>query len=168
MLIRSGLAILAALAYVSSVDAEPIKVRLAEGNTRGFLVVRAPGGGPIAHGELRHRPSGGVIESRLRLNFKDGSLYEETVTFTQNDVFRLEAYRLLQRGPSFPAADVAFDRPSGQYRARIQEKGEPERSASGSLEMPADLHNGLAFVLLKNLPAGHGSGQMVVFTPKAR
>jgi len=164
----SGLVIVALILGGSRVDAEPIKVRLAEGNTRGFLVLSRPGGEPLAHGELRQLPSQNVIESRLLLHFKDGSLYDETVTFSQNDVFRLEAYRLVQRGPSFPLAEVAFDRKSGLYTARTQEKNEPERTASGLFEMPADLQNGLALVLLKNLPAGHGSGQMVVFRPKPR
>jgi len=156
------------LLCLATVDAEPIKVRLPEGNTRGFLVVRRPGGPPIAYGELRQKPSHEVIESRLLLNFKDGSLHEETVTFSQGEVFRLEAYRLVQRGPSFPGAEISFDRKSGLYSARTQEKKEPERNASGPLEMPPDLHNGLALVLLKNLPAGHGSGQMAVFTPRPR
>lgn len=165
----SGLVIAALMLCFSGADADPIKVRLTEGNTRGFLVLRRPGGEPIAHGELRQKPTGALIESRLLLNFKDGSLYDETVAFSQKEVFRLEAYRLVQRGPSFPMAEISFDRKSGQYRARTQEKKEdPEKTASGPLEMPADLYNGLALVLLKNLPAGHGTGQMAVFTPKAR
>jgi len=145
------------------------QVGLLEGNTRGFLVLRPPGGEPIAYGELQQRPSGALIESRLLLNFKDGSLYDESVTFSQADIFRLEAYRLVQRGPSFPTADISFDRKSGHHKARTQEKkGDSESTASGPLDMPADLYNGLALVLLKNLPAGGGTGQMVVFTPKPR
>lgn len=164
-----GLAIASWGLGCAEVDAEPIRVRLSEGNTRGFLVLRRPGGPAIAHGELRQKPSGPLIESRLLLNFRDGSLYDEAVTFSQQDVFRLEAYRLVQRGLSLPRAEISFDRRSGHYQARIQEKREgPEKSASGPLEMPADLYNGLALVLLKNLPIGHGTGQMVVFTPKPR
>src|SRR5262249_7274982 len=90
------LAIVSLMLFVPRIHADPIKVHLAEGNTRGFLVLRPPGGEPIAHGELRQRLSGGVIESRLLLSFKDGSLYDERVTFSQNEVFRLEAYRLIQ------------------------------------------------------------------------
>ena len=164
----SGLVIVLLLLCVCRIDAEPIKVRLAEGNTRGFLLVRRPGGDPIAYGELRQKPDGAVIESRLLLNFKDGSVYDETATFSQNEVFRLEAYRLVQRGPSFPAAEISFARRSGRYDARIQDKKEGEKTASGPLEMPADLYNGLALVLLKNLAAGQGSGRVVVFTPTPR
>jgi hypothetical protein len=152
----------------SRIDAEPIKVRLAEGNTRGFLVLRRPGGEPVAHGELRQKPIGALIESRLLLNFEDGSLYDESVTFSQKDVFRLEAYRLVQRGPSLPMTEVSFDRKSGFYSARTQEKNKHEQTATGRLEMPADLYNGLGLVLLKNLPGGRASGQMAVFTPAPR
>ena len=41
--------------------------------------------------------------------------------------------------------------------------------ATGQIEMPADLYNGMALVLLKNLADGErASGQMAVFTPKPR
>ena len=83
---------------------------------------------------------------------------------------RLESYRLVERGPSFPTAEIAFDRKSGQYKARTQDrKGGEERVATGQIEMPADLYNGMALVLLKNLADGEkASGQMAVFTPKPR
>ena len=152
------------------VGAETVKVRLPEGITRGFLVVREPGGGPIGHGELVQKPVRGGLSSRLRLKFTDGSVYDETLTFSQRDVFRLEAYKLVQRGPSFPTSEVEFDRKSGQYRARTQdEKGGDEKTASGPLEMPPDLYNGMAMTLLKNLPpGGSASAQIAAFTPKPR
>ena len=153
-----------------AVDAAPVGVRLPEGNARGFLVVRSPDGEVIAHGELRQKPVQGLIESRLLLHFKDGSQHEESVTFSQNKTFRLESYRLVERGPSFPTTDVSFDRKSGQYKARTQDKkGDEEQVAAGQLEMPADLYNGMALVLLKNLADGErAGGQMAVFTPKPR
>ena len=33
--------------------------------------------------------------------FKDRSLYDETVVFTQERVFTMQSYRLVQRGPAF-------------------------------------------------------------------
>jgi hypothetical protein len=158
------------LLWVSVLAAEPVRVRLPEGSTRGLLVLRSLDGRAIATGELRQKPTGGVIESQLALGFKDGSRFEETATFSQKAVFRLEAYRLVQRGPSFPKTEVSFDRKSGRYRAVTQEKkGDDEKSASGPLELPVDLYNGMALVLLKNLPAGTGAtARMVAFTPKPR
>ena len=92
------------------------------------------------------------------------------MTFSQNRVFRLEAYRLTQRGPSFPLTEVAFDRVSGRYTARTQDgKDGKIETAGGALEMPDDLYNGMALTLLKNLPAGGTAAvHMVAFTPKPR
>jgi hypothetical protein len=160
----------AVLLCAGVLHAAPVNVRLPEGNLRGFLVVRSSEGDVIGHGELRQLPVPGGIESRLSLHFKDGSVREETVTFSQNKTFRLESYRLVERGPSFPTTDVSFDRKSGQYKARVQEKkGAEEQTSTGPLDMPADLYNGMALVLLKNLADGErASGQMAVFLPKPR
>jgi hypothetical protein len=170
MRLKTLLAVTSMLAWAASVHAEPVKVRLPEGNARGFLVLRTLDGTAIAYGELRQKPVGGTIESVLALSFKDGSVREETATFTQKDVFRLEAYRLVQRGPSFPKQEIAFDRKTGQYTAVTQEKkDDEEKSASGPLEMPADLYNGMALILLKNLaPGARTSGQLAAFLPKPR
>jgi hypothetical protein len=48
---------------------------------------------------------------------------------SQSEVFHLEAYRLVQRGPSLPTAQIPFDRQSGHYNARTQENKEPEQTA---------------------------------------
>jgi hypothetical protein len=115
-------------------------VRLPEGNVHGFLMVRTLAGETIADGELVQKPTRGLLTSRLFLHFTDGSLYDETVTFSQKEVFRLESYRLVHRGPSFPKADIAFDRKSGQYRVQQQDKlDSEEKTTSGRLEMPPDL-----------------------------
>jgi hypothetical protein len=155
---------------VTAVEAAPVTVRLPEGNTRGFLVLRSPEGEVIAQGELRQKPAQGLIESRLSLAFKDSSHREEIAVFSQDKTFRIESYRLVERGPSFPTAEITFDRKSGQYKARTQDKkGGEEQVAAGPLEMPADLYNGMALVLLKNLADGEkASGQMAIFTPKPR
>jgi len=165
-----GAALALVLLAATAGHAGPVAVKLLEGNARGFIVVRSPEGEVIAHGEMRQLPVRGGIESRLSLAFKDGSQREETVVFSQNKIFRLERFHLVERGPSFPTTEVSFDRKSGQYRARTQEKkGGEERTSAGTLEMPADLYNGMALVLLKNLAAGQrADGRVAVFTPKPR
>jgi hypothetical protein len=163
-------AVISTLLACPGLDAAPVRVRLLEGNARGFLALRSLDGQPIAYGELRQTPRGSLIESRLVLTFADGSLREETTTFSEKGVFRLERYRLVQRGPSLPKAEVAFDRTSGQFRAVTQEKpGGEEKSAAGPVDMPADVYNGMDLVLLKNLPAGTSATvQTVAFLPKPR
>lgn len=161
---------LSLLPWVGVLEAAPVKVRLSEGNSRGFLVLRSLEGEAIASGESRQKPLGGLIENRLILTFKDGSLRDETATFSQKDVFRLESYRLVQRGASFPTTEVSFDRKSGHYQAVTQEKkDDEEKRSSGPLEMPADLYNGMALTLLKNLaPGASATVQVAAFTPKPR
>jgi hypothetical protein len=170
--VKSGiLVLLVVLGFGSAAEAELVKVRFPEGSLRGLLVLRGADGQTLAHGELLQRAlGGGRIESRLNFAFTDGSRWDERVTFSQNDVFRLEAYRFVQHGPSFPTSEIEFSRRDRRFKARTQERpGDEVKEASGELDLPVDAYNGMALVLLKNLPAGEGgSGQMVVFTPKPR
>jgi hypothetical protein len=132
------------------VSAEPIPVKYAEGVTHGFLVLRGEQGPVLAHGELMQAPHADGVQSRMTFRFTDGSLYDETVTFSQKRVFRLLAYKLVQRGPSFPeAADVTFDRAGGRYHAKVGTD-----DSEGTLDVPDDLHNGMTGTLLRNLPPG--------------
>ena len=143
---------------------EPVGVRFTETVSHGFLVLRNAAGDVLANGELVQAPRGPRIENRLTFRFKDGSLWDETLTFTQQKVFRLITYRQVQRGPSFPtASDVSFDRDNGRYRAKVGD----EPTADGSVELPEDLHNGLTSTLMKNLrPGTKAAGRLLVFTPK--
>ncbi len=44
--------------------------------------------------------------------FKDGSLHDETVVFTQDRVFTLQSYHLIQRGPAFTEdTEISLERP---------------------------------------------------------
>jgi hypothetical protein len=85
------------------------------------------------------------------------------VTFTQQTVFRLMSYRLVQRGPSFPEpSEVTFQRDNGRYHARIGDQAD-----DGTVDLPDDLHNGMTSTLIKNLARDTGAtGHILVFTPK--
>ena len=166
----SLLLVFVSLLIADAVHAEPIKVRTAEAAARGFLSLSATNGEALAHGELAQTMRRGIVESRLTFHFKDRSLYDETVVFSQKDVFAIVSYRLLQQGPSFPGvADVSFERASGRYKARIKEKDKEEETLEGRLDLPPDLYNGMASVLLKNMAPGQTvRGHMLAFTPKPR
>ena len=119
---------LLALLYTTTLAAAPVEVRYREGAVRGFLAVRTPQGPIIGRGELQQRARGDDIDARLLLHFRDGSVQDEATTYSQRHVFRLESYRLTQRGPSFPGAEISFDRRSGRYEARTREQfGGPNR-----------------------------------------
>jgi hypothetical protein len=152
--------------------AEPIAVKYTEGVTRGFPVLRSLGGEKLAQGELIQVPLGGdVVESRLVFRFRDGSLYDERVVFTQRNVFTLLSYSIVQKGPSFPESiDAAVDRASGRYTVRYRaDEDSPEETLAGDFELPLDVYNGLLSTLMKNLPAGNSATvQIVAFTPRPR
>lgn len=157
-------AILLSIPLAAPAEAAPVAVRYVEGSSHGFVVLRSNRGALLANGQLIQTVRGERVESRLFFHFADGSLYDETVTFTQHSVFRLVAYHLTQRGPAFGEAssEVSFDRDSGRYRAASSDK-----SAEGPLDLPEDVHNGMTGMLLRNLPAGgRATGYLMAFTPK--
>lgn len=169
-LVRFGaLGVLVALLSAAGLEAAPVEVRFHEGVTHGLLALRTTSGVTVAFGDLVQMPLGDRVESRMTFHFKDGSLYDETVTFSQQQVFSLIAYRLVQRGPSFPeAVDVSLDRKSARYTIRSTIKGKEDVSG-GPIELPPDVYNGMVAMLLKNLPAGRSETvHYIAFTPTPR
>ena len=171
------IAVLAALALAGTVTgpvaglAEPVAVRFTEGIGRGFPVLRDASGEKIAQGDLSQIARGDRVENRLTFRFRDGSLYDETVVYSQRDVFTLLSYRLVQRGPSFPETmDATVDRESGRFTVRYKSDDDsPEEVIKGKFEMPDDAYNGLLSTLMKNLPTGTSATvQIIAFTPKPR
>ena len=163
------LAVLSTLVLCSRLGAAPVEVRFLEGVTHGFLILRSTTGQIVAHGDLLQTANSHRVESRMVFRFKDSSLYDERVTFTQQHVFTLLSYRLVQRGPSFPEPmDVSLDRKRGQYQIKSVQKGRKENS-NGEIELPADVYNGMTAMILKNLPRGKAeSVHYVAFTPTPR
>jgi hypothetical protein len=159
------------LAASASAIAEPVAVRFTEGVGRGFPVLRDVKGEKIAQGDLVQVARGDRVENRLTFRFRDGSFYDETVVFSQRDIFTLLSYRLVQRGPSFPESiEARVDRETGRYTVRYRGDDEsPEEVLKGKYEMPDDAYNGLLGTLMKNLPTGASAMvQIIAFTPKPR
>ncbi|HUF92869.1 MAG TPA: hypothetical protein VMR23_10865 [Candidatus Limnocylindria bacterium] len=163
--------LVSALLWCAAASAEPVAVRYAEGVTRAFPVLRSVTGERLAQGDLVQIARGDRVESRMVFKFRDGSLYDETVVFSQRDVFVLESYRLVQRGPAFPESMDAFvDRETGRYTVWYKADEESaEELLTGKFELPMDAYNGLLTTLMKNLPTGESvTVQIVAFTPKPR
>jgi hypothetical protein len=149
--------------------AQPVAVRQMEGEVRGFLVLRNSNGEIVADGDSIQVTHGGKITNRLTFHFKDGSLQDETVVFTQSGHFRVQSDHLVQKGPTFPhPIDLSIDAVTGQVAVTYTgDKGE-QKMDSARLQLPPDLANGIVPVVLKNLPPGEQSvsESMVVATPK--
>ena len=151
--------------------AAPVPVRFVEGATRGFLLLRTIDGGLIASGDLLQVSRGGEIESRMVFNFKDGSVFDETVVFTQQHIFTMQKYHLVQRGPVFPEdTEISMERASGKYRVKTKaRKDGQEKVLDGTLDLPPDVYNGIVLTIAKNLARGASETvHFVAFTPEPR
>ena len=163
-------AVFLTLTLAPAAVAAPVAMRYPEGPAHGFVILSDMAGKVLAHGELVQHLERQTVVSRLTIRFADRSIYDETVRFTQHPVFRLESYRLRQRGPSFTeSTTVQFSR-SGHYRVRRRATPQDEEErARGRMTMPDDLTNGMTSIVLKNLPdGGSATTHMVVFNPQPR
>ena len=100
----------------------PVTVRFTEGAVHGFLALSSTHNDVIASGDLRQVSTSRGIESRTVFHFKDGTSSEETVVFSQQKVFSLQNYQLVQRGPAFAEdKEISLDRSSGKYRVKTKD-----------------------------------------------
>ena len=94
-------------AFQPGATAEPIPVRHIEETIHGFLALRTKEGRVLAVGDLFQVVRGDRLTTRLLFRFKDGSVGDETVGFSQRGNFQLR--------PSYteraflPASDGSLD-----------------------------------------------------------
>jgi hypothetical protein len=153
----------------SPADAVPVPVRFPEGITHGHLAVHSATGETVGHGEIVQIVKGGdLVESRLIFRFKDGSLHDEYVVFSQQRVFTLMSYHLIQQGPSFPEQlDASIDRETAEYKVRIVGTEGKELVRTGRFDLPQDVYNGMLIMVLKNLePGADTTVNILSFTPE--
>jgi hypothetical protein len=166
------IAVIMVIAAVVStpVNAGPVAVKFSEGMTHGFLLVRSLAGEILGQGEMiQTLKEDDLIENQLVFRFKDGSLHDERVTFTQQRVFTMISYRLVQRGPSFPKQiDVSINRGTAEYTVRSQPREDgKEEVLAGQVNLPKDVYNGMLITMSKNLQKGADETVSVVaFTPR--
>ncbi len=170
----TSLAVLVACATLLqpvAMSAAPVAVRHAEGLVHGFLVLRTLAGDTLADGDLIQVARGDRITSRLVFHFKDGSVHDETVVYSQRRNFRLLTDHLVQKGPAFQhPMEVSIDGPTGQVTVRSSDDDGKEKVVTERLNLPPDVANGLVLTLLKNVQsdASQLTVSMVAATPKPR
>jgi hypothetical protein len=148
-----------------------VPVRFVEGTVHGFLVLEDSAGALLAQGDLLQVVRGGVVESRMVFRFSDGSSYDETVTFTQDRVFVLQSYHQVLHGPAYTAdLEIWVERTGGKYRVTTKShKDGREKTIEGRLDLPADVYNGMAITVAKNLAEGErATVHYIAFTPEPR
>ncbi|MGA2119146.1 MAG: hypothetical protein ABSH56_30890 [Bryobacteraceae bacterium] len=158
------------LAGAAALLAQPVAVRRPEGIVRGFLLLSDVNGEVIASGDSAQLPTkANQITNRLTFRFKDGSLQEETVVFTQSGHFHVISDRLVQEGPAFKhPIDMTVNGSTGQVTVKTTDDNGQPKVYEDRIKPPPDLANGIVPVILKNLPPGVQSTtqSMVVATPK--
>lgn len=165
------LSLLAMLLWPCLLAAAPVAVRFTEAVSHGFLALRAIDGALLATGDLLQIARGGEVESRMVFRFKDGSVFDETVVFTQQGVFSMRSYHLVQRGPAFPEdSEMSLERATGRYRVTTTAHTDGRKKEfTGTLDMPPDVYNGMVLIAAKNLPKGAGAIiHVITFTPRPR
>lgn len=158
-------------AAMNTLVAAQVPVRFAEGSLHGFLALRSTDGALVAEGDLLQVARGGEVEKRMVFRFEDGSVLEESVAFTQQDVYTMQRYHLLQRGPIFPEdIEVSLERATGKYSVKTKAHKDGRESVfEGTVELPPDVYNGLILSIVKDLPKGASETiHFVAFTPEPR
>jgi len=164
-----GLLVLATT--VGTLTAAEVPVRFVEGVLHGFLVLRTVDGVELAQGDLLQVNREGEIKSRTVFLFNDGSTMDETVVFTQRRVFTMQSYHLVQRGRVFPEdTELSLERATGKYRVTTRDhKDGREKVLEGTLDLPADVYNGMIPTIAQNLHQGASETvHLVALTPKPR
>ena len=151
--------------------AAPIPVRFAEGVAHGFMVLRDLDGKVLAQGEMLQVPRNGEIDKRMVFRFKDGSVFDERVTYTERGVYALKSYSLSKTGPAFEAdTEISMTTATGAYRVTTKDrKGGGLKLLEGKVELPADVYNGMLLTVAKDLRKGAREIiHYVAFTPEPK
>ena len=146
-------------------------VRHTEGLVHGFLVLRTQDGTALADGDLTQVAHGDKVSSQLAFHFKDGSLHEETVVYSQRHTFRVLSDHLVQKGPAFKhPTDVSIEAGTGKCTVRYTDDDGKEKVETERLILPTDLANGMILTLLKNIKpdAPKTTVSWVAATPKPK
>lgn len=163
----AALPIVAAGGRIRPAGPTPIAVHYAEGSVHGFLALSTAAGAPLADGDVLQVAKNGVVTSRLVFHFADSSFFEESVTFTEDGVFAMQDYHLVQRGPAFARdLDASLSR-SGKYLVTTKShKDGSERRYAGTLSLPSDVYDGMVMIIAKNVsPRDTTTIHIVAFTP---
>ena len=148
-----------------------VAVKYTEGVERGFLVLRTLEGNILAEGDSTQFARGDRVTNHTILRFKDGSINEETVVFSQRHVFRLISDHQVQKGPAFKQPmDVSVDGLTGQVTVRYTDNDGKEKTVTDRLKLPSNVSNGMVITLLKNIRPDIPltTLSMVAATPKPR
>jgi len=149
----------------TTLHADPIRVKQSQGTGHGFLLIRSESGDILGHGDLIQTAHGTHITTQIALHFKDGSIDEETATYTQAGTFHLLSDHHIQKGPFFKQPIDFLVEANGQVTARSIDKDGKEKVENQHLNLPADTSNGMIAALLANLSPTAAGAKVAMVAP---
>jgi hypothetical protein len=130
------------------------------------MVARSQTGKIIARVEFTETVQGDEVTMRLTYRFVDGSIDDETTTYSQRGTFRLVRNHHIQNGPFFATpVDLTVEAATGTATSRTTDKDGNIHVESTHIDLPDDLANGFVGTLLVNVPPNTPPFRMGILTP---
>jgi hypothetical protein len=137
----------------TAAPAERIPVKHIQVPMQGLMVARSEAGRIIARVKFAQVVHGDEVTMRLTYHFVDGSIDDETTTFSQQGTFRLVRNHHIERGPFFAKpVDFTVEAATGIATSRTTDKNGKVHVESEHIDLPDDLANGFVGTLLLNVP----------------
>ncbi len=146
----------------------PIPVRHVQGASHAFLVLRAESGAVLGYGELLQLVQGDRVNSRLTYHFLDGSIDDDTTSFTQRTTFHLIRDHHVQRGPFFSKTTDCLVEGNGIVTIRTIEKDGKEKVETNHIDLPPDVSNGFTGTVLLNASPNAGPFTLGLVAPTGK
>ncbi|MDE1155322.1 MAG: hypothetical protein PW735_06270 [Acidobacteriaceae bacterium] len=143
---------IATISLTGTALAEQISVRHLQLPMHRFMVARTEDGKTVASGEFSQTVQGDEVTMHFMYRFVDGSLDDETTTYSQSGKFQLVRTHHIQIGPFFAKpVDFAIDAASGTVTIRTPDRNGKTKVESRHMTLPVDLANGFVGTLLLNV-----------------
>ena len=130
------------------------------------MVARSETGRIIARVEFTEDVQGDEVTMRLTYRFVDGSIDDETTTYSQQSTFRLIRNHHIQQGPFFARPiDFAVEAATGIATSRTADKNGKIQVESEHIDLPDDMANGFVGTLLLNVPPNTAPFRVGIMAP---
>jgi hypothetical protein len=155
-----------AIALATAAPAEPIPVTHLQLPRHASMVARSETGEIIARVEFTETVQGDEVTMRLTYRFVDGSIDDETTTYSQRGTFRLVRNHHIQNGPFFATpVDLTVEAATGTATTRTADKDGKTHVVNAHIDLPDDLANGFVGTLLVNAPPNTAPFRVGILTP---
>jgi len=155
-----------AITLATAAPAQPVPVTHLQLPRHASMVARSDNGQIIARVEFTETVQGDEVTMRLTYRFVDGSIDDETTTYSQRGTFRLVRNHHIQNGPFFDSpVDLTMEPATGTLTSRTTDKDGNVHVVSAHIDLPDDLANGFVGTLLVNVPPNTAPFRVGILTP---